>query len=127
MKFDLIVSTETPLELTDRSSDIRIDVGINIDLNTITSVYVVVDIYTNNIVIPTISTSIIGIIAVKNPGSKYVYRKYSTHMLEDLDPLQSDYILCLSILPTIFLFYYHDKIRYASPTIANLSIQMKMA
>ena len=40
---------------------------------------------------------------------------------------QSDAILCLTILPTIFLLCYHDKTRYVAPTIANLSTQMKMA
>ena len=36
MKSDLTLSTEPPLfDLTDRTLDIGIDVGINIDLNTI--------------------------------------------------------------------------------------------
>ena len=83
------------------------------------NIYVVVNIYINDTVVP---TSIIDIIAVINPGSEYVYRKNSTHTnkLEDLGLQESDAILCLSILPTIFLFYYCDKIQYASPTTANL-------
>ena len=137
MKSDSTVSTEHPLDLTDRSLDIGIDIDTDVDLDTIASIYVVVNIYTNDIVIPTVSTSIISTIAVTNPGLKYVNRKYSTHKLQESESRvmttynlglpQSDAILCLSILPTIFLLCYHDKARYVAPTIANLSTQMKMA
>ena len=131
MKSDSTVSTENLLDLTDRSLDIGIDVDTDIDLNTMESIYVFVNIHTNNIAIPTVSTSSISTIVVTNPGLKYVNRKYATHKLQEsefqvmttynLDLPQSDAILCLSILPTIFLLYYHDTTQYVTTTIANLS------
>ena len=44
MKFYSAVSTEHPPDLTDKSQDIGIDVDTNINVNTIASVYVVVNI-----------------------------------------------------------------------------------
>ena len=70
MKSDSAVSTEHPPDLTDRSLDIDIDVDTDIDLDTIASIYVIINKYTNNIVIPTVSTSTtstIATIAVTNP------------------------------------------------------------
>ena len=81
MKSDLVVSTEHLLDLTDRSLDIGIDVVTDIDLNTIASICVVVNMYTNNIVIPTVSISFTSTIAVTNPGLKYANQKYSLNKL----------------------------------------------
>ena len=69
-------------DLTDKSLDIGIDVDTNIDLNTIASIYVVVKIYTNDIVSISISTAstsiarIIATIAIMNPDLKYANQKY---------------------------------------------------
>ena len=87
MKFDSVVSTEHPPDLTDKSLDISMNVDTNINLNTIASIYVVANIYTNNIVsISTASTSITSIIAtiaiiLMNPELKYANQKYSLHKL----------------------------------------------
>ena len=71
MNSDLTFSTEHPLDLTNRSLNICIDNDTDIDWNNITRIYVVVDIYTNNIVIQTVSSSIISTLAATNPGLKY--------------------------------------------------------
>ena len=83
MKSDSTVSTEHLLDLTDRSFDIGIDVDMNIDLNTIASIYVVGNIYTNDIVIPIVLASIISTVAVTNHGLKYLNQKCSTHKLQE--------------------------------------------
>ena len=107
MKFDSVVSTEHPPDLTDKSLDISMNVDTNINLNTIASIYVVVNIYTNDIVsISTASTSItstIATIAIMNPDLKYANQKYSLHKLQELES------------------------QMITPTIANLSTHIKTA
>ena len=46
--------------------------------------------------------------------------------MEDRGLPQPDAILCLYILPTIFLLCYYDKTQYVSPTKANIPTQLKM-
>ena len=123
MKFDSAVSTEHPPDLSDKSLDIGIDVDTNIDLNTIASIYVVVNKYTNDTVsISTASTSIASTtatIAIMNPELKYANQKYSFYKLQELESqmittyssvlLQSNDVLCMPIIPTISNLSTHKK------------------
>ena len=143
MKFDIAVSTGHSSGQTNKSLDISIDVDINVDLNTITSTYVVVKIYTNNIVTISILTvfssitSTTNTTAIMNPELKYSSEKYSLYKLQELDSQminayssvlsQSNVVLCLHIIHTIILFCYNDNKLPVTPKIANLSAHMKMA
>ena len=89
------------LELQKRLLDVSIDVGSNIDLNAITKgIYVVVDIYTNDIVVTTI---IIDTTVVMNPGSKDAHWDYFVRgKFKNLGLRQPNVALCFPILPTIY-------------------------
>ena len=126
MHSDSVVSTEHPPDLTDESLDIGINVDTNIDLNTIASIYLVVNVYTNDIVsISTASisiTSIVATIAIMNPDLRYANQTYSLNKLQELESQMitiyssgfphSNVVLCLPIIPTIFLSCYHHNTLY---------------
>ena len=91
MKFYMAVSPEHSFGRTNKSLNIGIDVDTNIDVNTIASIYVVVKIYTNNIIsisILTGSSNIAGTtttMAITNPELKYASKKYSLYKLQELE------------------------------------------